>query len=79
MGIPMYLEGDCWGAHLLCIVHNFLSKVLQKLITAHGQQGLQVPLEDDVVSPHLGEFVGEVYVALPPHLRDLNVTLQGML
>ena len=65
MGVSMYLEGDCWGACLFSIV-QFLVLGPPQAGVACGQQGLQVLLGGDAVFPHLGEFVGEVYVALPP-------------
>ena len=70
---PFIWRGIAGGTCILHIV-QFPVWGLPWADAARGQQGLQVLLGDDAVFPHLGEFVGEVYAALSPHLKDFYVT-----
>ena len=71
-------RGGPLGVHVFCIV-QFPVLGPPQADAACGQQGHQVLLGDDAVFPCLGEFVGQVYVALSPHWGDLYATLLGVL
>ena len=72
MGMPMDLEGSCWEARYH---HEGQSpgRDLPQAVTAHGQPGPLALPEDGVAFPHLGEFVQEGLMVLPPFARDLDV------